>query len=464
MHLQRRNFIKTAAVSGLGVGSLGALGLLSQQGVHAQSSNDYKALVCVYLYGGNDGFNTLVPYESISHAQYLALRPEFIASTQTGLGVPRNALLPLQLPGSSVSSGLGLNPALSHTHNRWAQGNVAWVQHVGNLVEPLTRSTFELKKRPFGIGGHNEQQEISMLALQDPQGDGAEQGWACRMWQRLATLYGVSSADMAQVSFGGANRWQASPSLPLMALAPNQQIELAGVGDLATLVQQGQASARPFTRAYADAMSRTFQQGTKINTVFANTGSTASAAFSAAISGAGGYLTNQLLAVTRFIEARSQLQAPGRQVFFVAAGGYDTHEGQYTGHAGLLGELDTGLHGFFSAMDALGMSQQVTAFTMSDFGRTLKANASHGTDHAWASHHMVMGGAVRGGLYGRAADITPTSEDIAPFDSNFVIPSTSINQYAATLAAWMGLSNTDLNVVFPDLRNFSQANLGFMSS
>jgi uncharacterized protein (DUF1501 family) len=464
MYMQRRNFLKTVGLSGLGASSLGALGLLGQHGVHAQSSNDYKALVCVYLHGGNDGYNTMVPYEGTSHAQYLTYRPEFNASTRSGLGVPRNALLPLQLPGAGTSSGLGLHPSLVRTHSRWNQGSVAWVQNVGNLVEPVQRSVFQSKKVPIAIGAHDVQQDLSMLALQDSQGEGSETGWGSHVLLRWAALTGTSSLNMATVSFAGQNRWQATPNLPQAVVAANEQIDLTLASELTNLVKQGQSVSRPFTRAYADAMSRTFQQGSVVNAVFANVTSTASAVFSASTLGAGGYITNQLLGVARFIEARSQLQAPGRQVFFVAAGGYDTHEEQYYTHAGLLSELDTGLHAFFSSMEALGISQQVTAFTMSDFGRTLRANASHGTDHAWASHHMVMGGAVRGGLYGRAADVSPTSEDIYPYDRNVVIPSTSINQYAATMATWMGLNSTDLNVVFPDLRNFSQANLGFMNS
>jgi uncharacterized protein (DUF1501 family) len=246
-------------------------------------------------------------------------------------------------------------------------------------------------------------------------------------------------------------------------LAPNQQLAIVLPDQIGPLINQGTSSSRALTRAYASALSSNYTDLVKVNSIFSNTGSMATGTFDAVTSGNRAGLIGQLLAVARVIEA-CRAQGPSRQVFFVGIGGFDTHEAQYSAHASLLTELDTGLHAFFSAMEALGIGQQVTAFTMSDFGRTLRANASHGTDHAWASHLMVMGGAVRGGLYGRAADITPTSADIVPNDSNWVIPSTSINQYAATLAAWMGLSPTDLNDVFPDLRKFSQVNLGFMNS
>lgn len=461
--MDRRHFVRTSAWAGAGLG-LSGLGLLAQQAAQAQSSNSYKALVCVYLFGGNDGYNTLVPYESTAHSQYLTLRPEYRSASSTGLGLPRNALLALSPAGGGRAASLGLHPALARTHDRWGQGQVAWLQNVGNLVEPVDRHTYVSRRLPLGLGGHDSQQDVSMLGLQDPQGEGAEQGWGSRMWQTWALSQSGMGQDLAQVSFGGQNRWQASPSLPLTALTANQSINLIMGTELSALLQQGQTSSRPFTRAYADAMARTYRQGSVINAVFADMSSSASSAFASTTGGVGGPVIQQLQSVARFIEARSQLQAPGRQVFFVSAGGYDTHEGQYNRHAALLAELDTGLHGFFSAMEALGLGQQVTAFTMSDFGRTLRANASHGTDHAWASHLMVMGGAVRGGVYGRAADIAPISTDVVSNDSNWVIPSTSINQYAATLAAWMGLSPTDLNVVFPDLHNFPQANLGFMNS
>ncbi len=300
-----------------------------------------------------------------------------------------------------------------------------------------------------------------MLAVQDPQGVGSESGWASRMLTEAQRRGLLVNRAFSEVSFMGVNRWQ---SLPLV-LTPSAKLTLDWPTEIAPLISAGLRSSRPFTKAYAQFQSDAYFQGARINSVFSSNGTIAQTAFATGSSTHSySHLHHQLLSVARFIEARSQLQAPGRQVFFVGIGGFDTHDAQYIAHANLLSVLDSAMHGFFNAMEALGISQQVTAFTMSDFGRTLKANASHGTDHAWASHHMVMGGAVKGGLYGRSADITPTSEDIAPFDNNFVIPSTSINQYAATLAAWMGLSNTDLNVVFPDLRNFSQANLGFMNS
>lgn len=461
--MDRRGFLKFSAITGSFAASLPAFSLLGHKSVSAQSASDYKALVCVYLYGGNDGYNTLVPYESASHAQYLSLRPEFNPSSSTGLGIPRNALLPLVFGQSN--SALGLHPSFRNIQRRSDSGQVAWIQNVGNLVQPLTRFGFNAGIKPAALGSHNDQQDISMVALQESHAEGSERGWSARVMARALENGILASGDTgwAKISFAGRNRLLAAPGWSDLVLTPNQQLAIVLPDQIGPLLNQGTSSSRVLTRAYASALSSTYTDLVKVNSIFSNTGSTATGTFDAVTGGNRAGLIGQLLAVARVIEA-CRAQGPRRQVFFVGIGGYDTHEAQYNAHASLLTELDTGLHAFFSAMESLGLSQQVTAFTMSDFGRTLRANASHGTDHAWASHLMVMGGAVRGGLYGRAADITPSSEDIAPNDSNWVIPSTSINQYAATLAAWMGLNPTDLNAVFPDLRNFAQPNLGFMNS
>jgi uncharacterized protein (DUF1501 family) len=458
--MNRRHFSKLALLSGFGAG-VPLLSLMNGHNVLAQATDDYKALVCIYLFGGNDGYNTLVPYEASTHSQYLNMRPEYSVTSGTGLGLPRNALLPLQ-PLTGGSAHLGLHPALSHVHARWSKGQVAWIQNAGNLIEPVSRLNQNTKIHPAGLLSHIDQQEVSMLTLQDPQGTGAERGWGARLWSQWAASSGVASSDLAQISFAGQNRWQMSPELALSALFPNQTLSLPMVNQLGPLFSQAQLSAKPFVRSYAEQISKTYQVGQSVNAIFSNNTSLASGAFVTALGGTVGSLSNQLLAVARLIESRNQLQAPGRQIFFVAAGGYDTHEAQYNTHAGLLTELDRSLHGFFAAMDELGMGRQVTAFTMSDFGRTLRVNASHGTDHAWSSHMMVMGGAVKGGLYGRSADWTTGSEDLRSVD--VVIPSLSIDQYGATLGAWMGLDANGLNTVFPHLRNFPQSNLGFMST
>lgn len=456
--MNRRHFLLSGTAAAL-AGPV--MSLLAQKQATAQVSADYKALVCIYLFGGNDGYNTLVPYESAAYSNYLSLRPLYSSANKTGLGIDRSLLLPLAQSGEA--SALALHPSLSKTYQRWSQGKVAILQNIGNLVEPLTRSTYKYKLRPVGLGAHDEQQRISMIALQDPAGVGSDLGWGGRLWDRLASARGMSNNDWAQVSFAGQNRWQEAASQGLAALEPNAQLALDFQDHMMPLISDGLQSPRPFARAFASSQASAYSQGAMINAVFSSTGSMASTAFSAAAPGKTTGLYGQLLSVARFIEARIQMGAPGRQMFFVSLGGFDTHDTQYQGHANQLAVLDGALNAFMSTVEALGMSQQVTTFTMSDFGRTLRMNASNGTDHAWSSHSFVAGGAVKGGLYGRQANLSTNSEDIAPYSSNVVIPSLSVNQCGATLAAWMGLNESDLALVFPDLKNFATRNLGFMN-
>lgn len=459
--MQRRDVLRAASIASLGLG-LPALGLLSQGSVQAQSSADYKALVCVYLFGGNDSHNMMVPYESAAHAAYLQMRPEYSSSTKKGVGVPLNALLPLT-PADGGSPVQGFHPSMANLRTRFENRQVAVLQNVGTLVEPLTRDSLYTRQRPVGLGAHDDQQYISMLALQDPQGIGSEHGWGARLWRRWAQSAGISAHDLAMVSFTGVNRWQASSEQALSALQSNATVTLDYPSEMAQLIADGQQSARAFTRAYANKQASAYRVGDSINTVFGQSGTAAQQAFVTASGNLTSGIYGQLLSVARMIEGRNQLGVPGRQIFFVSLGGFDTHSTQYVGHANLLVALDKALHAFMSAMETLGMSQQVTAFTMSDFSRTLRMNASNGTDHGWAGHNLVVGGAVKGGLYGRTANHEPTSQDISPSNRNMVIPSLSINQMGATLGSWMGVADTDLREVFPHLRNFSTTNLGFMN-
>jgi uncharacterized protein (DUF1501 family) len=421
-------------------------------------SNDYKALVCIFLFGGNDGYNTLVPYETNAHAQYLQFRPEYNASNAQGLGIPRNALLPLS--GGSSPALMALHPAMTNTHARYLAGNAAFLKNIGPLVEPLRASEIYTKSFPSGLQGHFEQQEISMLALKDYQAAGSDKGWGMRA---LSATGLMNNTGFENISFSGINRWQAFPSAPTVALAPLSLLPLVHPQAMQQLVQQGQQSARPFTQTYAQLLANTYNAAGKINNIFSRSNSVYDQAFRSFSRNTATAASAQLLSIGKFIENRFELNSPVRQVFFVGLGGFDTHEKQYAGHQSLLQQLDDGLNAFFEGLKAIGMDNKVTAFTMSDFGRTLKMNASHGTDHGWASHNLVMGGAVKGGIYGQDVDWQIGSQDVYPYDPNAIIPSISIDQYGATLSQWFGVPQNKMFEVFPNLRNFSQTNLGFMN-
>lgn len=458
--LDRREFLNSVFSSTLGV-SAASLGLLNFVDAQAQSFTDYRALVCIYLFGGNDGYNTLIPYESAAHSEYLNNRPLYrnTGAGPAGLGLPRSSLLPLQ----NSNGNYALHPALTRLHARYQAGEVACLLNVGNLVEPLTATSYAnpARIRPAALLSHNDQQEISMLALKDPFAQGSDHGWGARL---IRQMFPDTDADSFLVSFSGRNRWQESTILKSMLLEPEKLLPVVMQDQLNPLIDSSKRSARPFTHVYGSAMSQAYQQGIKVNSVFENTSGVAYSAFNSLSSGATGGLFPQLSSVARFIEARTQLGVPGRQIFFVSMGGFDTHAAQFDLHRVLLNHLDSAIDAFAGTMSQLGLNNNVTTFTLSDFGRTLKMNASNGTDHAWASHYMVVGGAVAGGIYGRPANISPGSEDVLSFDPNVVIPSISTDQYAATLSSWMGLNASGLHAVFPNLRNFAQPNLGFMNS
>jgi len=387
--MERRAFLHTLSAWGLRAG-LPATALLAHSAAQTQTQ-DYKALVCVYLFGGNDGYNMLVPYETAAHANYLSFRPEYSSNTRQGVGIARNALLPL--PQTSGSAWWGLHPSMPRTHARHAAGQMAFVKNVGTLVEPVTRSTYSAKRLPAGLQAHDVQQEISMLTTPDSQGEGTERGWGSRVLESFS----APTNSFSKVSFQSVNRWQQSPTLAPAVTVANKAIPIVRSPEMAALVNLGLASSRPFTQAYAQKIASSYADAIKINAIFSGHSGPAEQAFSGVSGGRASGLYGQLLAVVKFLESRQSLNAPSRQIFFVGLGGFDTHEEQFGTHAALLSELDGAMDAFMAALEAIGLSNQVTAFTLSDFGRTLRMNASNGTDHAWATHQMVWGGAVRGG-------------------------------------------------------------------
>ncbi|MDI9235207.1 DUF1501 domain-containing protein [Limnohabitans lacus] len=459
--LDRRHFLQVGSLPLfrplLTLGAVGA-GLKG----YAQSASDYKALVCVYLFGGNDGYNTLVPHESSAHAQYLTKRPLFNQANQLGVGITQESLLTLPL-ANGQTTGMALNPALVNMHSAWASGRLAWVQEVGNLVEPLTRSNFAAARKPAALLAHDDQQELSMLASQFTQGLGTESGWGNRMLQHVLPQ---SDANWSQVSFFGNNRWQANAgwSTPVLLNALST-LPVVRSDAMRSLIADAERSSRPFSKAYASLMRESYEKAAVINALFASNNSLVDTSFTNALGGSpmASHFNKQLLSVAKLIHQRQSYGAPARQIFFVGLGGFDHHGAQFNSQKSYLTDIDKGLHAFFAALTAVGLERQVTAFSMSDFGRTMSMNASQGTDHGWASHHFVWGGAVRQGLYGQRTDWANTDYTV-PTSPDVLMPRIALDQYAATLASWMGLSGADLNNVFPNLRNFSQPNLGFMNS
>lgn len=467
---RRRWLLQSGAscASALGLGSVGNL-LLGTRPSHAA---DYKALVCVFLYGGNDGLNTIVPSDAARHAQYSGVRG--------ALAIPRDRLL--ALPGTEF----GLHPSLGALSGAAAAGHIAPVFNVGPLYAPLTKAQYRggTALKPDGLFSHSDQQVLWESATANSQ---ERTGWGGRASSALGTVNPV-------ISVGGNARFGLTAlQSPLVLPGPgstfgayglqpedlNWAPRIARKAAIDVMYSQSQDSvlAEAYTRMQRDAFAMSQRLGAlvKIEPGQAGANPVIDAAFASITSGGriATALGRQLYQVAKLIAGNATVQGD-RQIFFAQAGGFDTHAGQIAGgatdgeHARRLQEVGDALAAFYTAMRNLGLGQSVTAFTQSDFGRTFKPNSSNGTDHAWGNQHLVVGGAVRGGAtYGTYPQLVLGGDDDVGTESweqhGRWIPTTSVDQYAATLLGWFGASDAQLDSALPNLRNFgARRQLGFV--
>jgi len=427
----RRRFLRQCSALTVG-GMAGALGSLrmTQLLAAAQSpANDYKALVCVFMFGGNDSHNLIVP-RGDEYAGY--------AQARSFLAVPEADLLPI---ATTDGRSWGIPDALPELHSLYDAGTMALLANVGSLQAPFTRSDYfsgRLDLQPNQLFSHKEQQEQWQTSIaQEP----STTGWGGRIADYVNHLNQNTSVSMS-ISLGGANLFEVGADVFQYGLTPQGSLGLEGfdASGLSQLRRQtfgdllSGTHGNVLEQAYAD----TVQQGIDSH-------ATLSAALDAVpplttVFPAGG-LASQLNMVARLIAARNELGLK-RQVFFCAAGGFDTHWKQNEVHPGLIAGVSSALGAFQTAMTELGTANEVTTFTASDFGRTLSING-RGSDHGWGGHHMILGGAVNGGtLYGTM----PSLQVDGPDDTSRgrFIPSTSVDEYAATLARWFGVPDSDL--------------------
>ena len=436
----------------------------------AFDATDYKALVCVFLFGGNDYANTVINNDATSHAQYAAIRG--------GIAIPRADLAATVLnPAVPLPDGkqYALHPAMTGLANLFNTGAAAVQLNVGPLVVPLTRQQYNSNSasfpRPPKLFSHNDQQSVWMSSAAEGSttGWGGQVGDLARSSNTNSVLTCVSvagntvflSGDEAlsyQVGSGGAVR--------INCLNGNVYGSPAVRSALVDIAMQTRAHAleNEYNLVTARAYGTEGAITSALNAFPANT-----APFSGFPANNG--LASQLRLVTRLIAARNQLGSR-RQVFFVSLGGFDLHDNLLNGQAGLMERLSGALTAFYDATVQLGVADKVTAFTASDFGRTLTSNGD-GSDHGWGSHHLMVGGAVRGrAFYGKAPPVSVTNSTSDSFDQWHVgqgrlLPSTSVSQYAATLAQWFGVSGGELGQVLPYIGNFNSVdyptNLGFMA-
>jgi uncharacterized protein (DUF1501 family) len=460
MTASRRAFLKRAsALSVAGVAAPWAINLAALAEASAAGATDYKALVCVFLYGGNDYANTVVPYDSSSHAAYTLARPSF-AHTREALAA--TALTPAAAPVDSagVAHQYALAPNLAPLLPLFNAGKLGVLLNVGTLVQPTTKLQYTNKsvKLPPKLFSHNDQQSV----WQSSSPEGATSGWGGRMGDLFqasnqhATFTCVNvSGNAVYLSGKTAVQYQVSTngSVPLSGLKNPLFGSAAASAALRTLITQQR------THMLENEYNIVSKRSIEANDIL--TGALAATPPLATVFPTANSLADQLKLVARMIAAAPALGTK-RQVFFVSLGGFDTHDGMLTDHPVLMTKLGEAMAAFYAATAELNVAEQVTTFTASDFGRTLTGNAN-GSDHGWGSMHFVMGGAVSGGkLYGTAPVVANGGPD--DVGQGRLLPTTSVEQIAATVGGWLGVSDTDLLTLLPNLSNYNSTvrKLGFV--
>lgn len=444
-HISRRKFFRQAACAAVGTTAVAStVWDLRMMNAAVGQVSDYKALVCIFLMGGNDGHNLLVPTDSSSYSAYSAARGN--------LGVASSRLITANsLSGDGHT--YGFHPSCSELAQLFNQGKLACLFNVGTLVVPTTRAQFFANSVPLPpqLFSHNDQQVQWQTSIPDMP---TRTGWGGRAADLLASLNGNSTVSMS-ISLAGANVFEIGNQVAQYVVTPNGSIGLEGnpaarnqaIRDMLNLPH-----ANLYEQAFAQTMTRAIDNDALLksalatiptmNTVYPSTD-----------------LANQLKMIAKLIAARNAL-GHKRQIFFAAVNGYDLHGGQVGAHDNLLAELSGAMKAFYDSTVELGVASSVTTFTASDFGRTLQTNGS-GSDHGWGNHHLIMGGGVRGQ---RVYNNYPSLVLGGPNDTTQGrwIPTVSVDEYSATLAKWFGVSTTNLSTVLPNLGRFARPDLGFM--
>ncbi|MSP35029.1 MAG: DUF1501 domain-containing protein [Limnohabitans sp.] len=469
-NLTRRGLLKSTAALALqrvSIPMASSLGLMADAA--AQSANDYKALVCIFLYGANDHYNTVIPYDVPTHTNYYNIRKgtPTAGTVYDGIAIGRNSLSDTAL-STALSDGrqMALNPEMSALKTLFENKRASILMNVGPLVVPTSRIQYDNKSVPLPpkLFSHNDQQAYWQSSFQT---EGGAKGWGGRAADLL--MSNNSKSTLTCISINGnalflsgqnAISYQIS-STGATTINAIKGKSLFGSANCAAALQTliTQQSSLPMASDYTTVTKRALDTYDGIVTAI---GATASASMNALFpSSATNSLSAQLKMVARMIEQQANFGMK-RQVFMVGMGGFDLHDFLATQHPALLQKLSSAMKEFDDAMTSLGKGSQVTSFTASDFGRTLTSNGD-GSDHGWGSHHFVIGGAVNGGKFlGTAPEIGLTHNQ--QVGSGRLIPSTSVDQLGAELAAWFGVSATDVKTVLPNSRNFDLYKLGIFKA
>jgi uncharacterized protein (DUF1501 family) len=442
-----------------GITAGATLASLSRFGISdafAQSASDYKALVCVFMFGGNDGNNLVIPADAAGYAAYSGIRP-----VSSNINIAQSELLQFQPKGSTRA--FGFHPSMKRLHPLTQSGKAAVLANVGPLNAPMTKADYQANKnRPYQLFSHSDQQ-------QQWQNVDSEEitriGWGGRLADVIQPMNSgatmpVITSIAGSVTFGQGNATSmltvpSSGTFGLNGITGTDAITSARREALLALLDEGRDHTLIAETALGLKTANTLSG--VVNPILTTANSTIDGLFNPNNSG----LEAQLQRVARMIAKRGDFGVK-RQIFFVSIGGFDTHANQATTQQNLLAQVDSAVASFYQSTEALGVANQVTTFTMSDFGRTMKPAAGGGSDHAWGNHHLIVGGAVKGNtMYGTfPTHVIGGTDDVG--NEGRWLPTTSVDQYAATLASWFGVSSADLAKVAPNINAFANKNLGFL--
>ena len=446
MGVNRRSFIRyaslAAAGSAAGLRPFGALNTL------AQSATDYKALVCVFLFGGNDANNTLIPFDTNGYANYSSIRGP--------LTLPQSSLIQL-----AQAPNFALNPNVPDIAKLFDSKAAALVTNVGTLIAPTTKTAYQHGATvPTNLFSHPDQQ----LEWQNASQSGSTQtGWAGRIADTLTSSYNPGGTVPMITSVAGDTLFcNGSASTPVSVSPGNLGGASCSEGTTECAAQQATAQALlQFDSGLSLVQADNTITSNAYNYAKVLTAATSSLPALQTVFPANNGLAAQLKQIAQVIQARAALGV-SRQIFFAGIGNFDTHSDQVAQQGTLLAAISPALAAFYQATQELGVSSNVTTFTMSDFSRTFQPNSNTGSDHAWGSHHIVIGGAVKGGqMYGTFPTLALNGPDDSGTNGRWV-PTTGSVQYAATLASWFGVSPSQMATIFPNIGSFPTMNLGFV--
>jgi uncharacterized protein (DUF1501 family) len=432
--------------------------------------SNYRALVCVYLQGGNDGHGTVIATDSDSFAAFTQAR-----SGAPGLAYPLNELLPITLKTPQSGRTFALNPSLGGVQNLFNAGRAAIVANMGTLVTPATKAQINANSVPLpdSLFSHFDQ-TAAWQAIASNLGSGEHVGWGGAVADAIEAMNLNSNSMFTCISTAGNALFLAGQSSFQLNVTPAGPIPIYGLAQppfgapaatnaLSSILANDETNL--FAQEYQTVINRSIQAQSMLTSAMAPAGTGGVANPPQYLDPVTTKLTDNPLAaslqtVARIIAGRASLGVT-RQIFYVQLGSFDTHDGQAQTHARLLTQLGSAFEYFDGVMVNMGLSNSVTSFTISDFGRTLTSN-SDGTDHGWGSHHFVVGGAVQGqNMYGQYPVIG--SNQANDLGAGRLIPTTAVEQYAGTLASWFGLSDGQIRTVFPNFGNFGTSPyLGFM--